>query len=47
MVEAAGIEPASQGPSTEASTHVVDLLCLAGPAPIDGIQTRPARYARR
>ena len=27
MVEAAGIEPASQEPSTEASTHIVSLLC--------------------
>ena len=37
MVEAAGIEPASQSPSVEASTHVADLLCLAGSPPVGGM----------
>ena len=36
-MEAAGIEPASLSRSVEASTHVVNLLCLAGQPPVDGM----------
>jgi hypothetical protein len=43
MVEAAGIEPASLGPSSEASTHIVYRSCLVGRTSMDRSPRRPAR----
>jgi hypothetical protein len=40
LVEAAGIEPASESPSTTSPTSVVGYLSLARVAPTDGIAAR-------
>ena len=43
MVEAAGIEPASESSSTTASTCVVYLLDLTRRPPVDGVAGAPAQ----